>query len=82
MKYGDKIAAAVIVAALLVGGWLWSGCGASPEVRAAYALEEQRCEANEAAIVMGDGTLAEDQEALALERARCDAALARIREGN
>lgn len=26
MKYGDKIAAAVIVALLVLGGWLWSGC--------------------------------------------------------
>lgn len=29
MKYGDKIAAAVIVGALLLGGWLWSGCTAA-----------------------------------------------------
>ena len=34
MKKGDRIAAAVIVAALLIGGWLWGGC--TPAQKAAF----------------------------------------------
>ena len=33
MKKGDRIAAAVIVAALLIGGWLWGGCTPAGKAR-------------------------------------------------
>lgn len=56
-----------------------TGCGASPETRAAYAAETERCIANERAIVDRTGTTeAQDREDLATERARCDAARAAI----
>ena len=54
------------------------GCGASPEVRANYAVEAARCITNERAIVDRASTAEEDARDLAIERARCDAALEAI----
>lgn len=51
-------------------------CGASEQLRVAYAAEVARCIANERAIVDREGTTREQDLAdLAAERARCDAAL-------
>lgn len=52
------------------------GCGASAQLRSAYATETARCIANERAIVDRQGTSYEqDREDLDVERARCNAAL-------
>lgn len=56
-----------------------AGCGASTSTRAAYALEQGRCIANERSVIDREGTSYEDdQRALQEERARCDAALRAI----
>jgi len=55
---------------------LAASCGASPQVREAYALEAARCAAAERAIVERESTAEQDELDLAIERARCDRALA------
>jgi hypothetical protein len=60
---------------------LTAGCGASAEIRGAYALEQARCIANEREIVTRLGTsYQEDANDLRAERERCDAALDAIEE--
>lgn len=60
-------------------GLLLLGCGASAQVRAAYAAEVAHCMEMERAIVHREGTtLEQDQEDMAAERVRCDAALEAI----
>lgn len=64
---------AVVSLALLLMG---ASCGASEQLRAAYAIEVARCVANERSIVDREGTTREQDVAdLAAERIRCDAAL-------
>lgn len=70
-----------VAAAVAFVSWL-SGCGASAELRAAYALEQARCIANEQEIIDRAGsTYEEDVADLAEERLRCDAALDAIEGG-
>ncbi len=67
---------ALVALALLSMG---VSCGASEQLRVAYAAEVALCVANERAIVDREGTTREQDLAdLAAERARCDAALAAI----
>ena len=73
--FGALVAAAIALVSCM------EGCGASAELRAAYALEQARCIANERQIVERDGTTyMEDVEDLELERARCNAALRLIEQ--
>jgi hypothetical protein len=67
------VRAAIVSLALLSMG---VSCGASEQLRVAYAAEVALCIANERAIVDREGTTREQDLAdLAAERARCDAAL-------
>lgn len=67
---------------LLLAVVLLGGCGASAELRVAYATETARCTQNERAIVDRSGTTAEQDRAdLDSERVRCDAALSAIETG-
>ena len=55
------------------------GCGATGELRTAYAVEQARCLANERAIIAREGTTREQDELdYSTEQARCDAELVRI----
>jgi hypothetical protein len=76
------VEAAILAFVLAAVAWLASGCGASAQVRAAYAVEQAQCVANERAIVDRPGTTeAEDRADLAAERARCDETLRSIEGG-
>lgn len=64
---------------LLILSALTVGCGASAQLRTAYATEMARCISNERAIIDRQGTSYEqDREDLDVERARCNAALQQI----
>lgn len=66
----------------LVAILLANACGATPQQRAAYAVEQARCISNERAIIAREGSTREaDIEAMELERERCDAALRAIEGG-
>jgi hypothetical protein len=75
----------LLVGTLLSAG-AWSlhltACGASAELRGAYAIEQARCISNERQIIAREGSTREaDREAMELERERCDAALRAIEAG-